>query len=311
MLGFRISYQSDLYEPYEFNVEPDCFEITQCLVWLERAGEFLPFLTIHVAMPKYVKELINKCTCDTLKEYVQHRYKLLSNFEDFSFINDNQTTLGKNYIAWQLEYSSIIESVPQKNLEVMTKSNDTFYEISYGPHPDAEYQSGLAEFKKIANSIQIFPLEKIAKKVPSFLNATEIAEIEANESNRILTLTPDELFKETLKEVNNGTVESAFGMDQTSNGNTLQIMSHNSFMDSIENMHVVGEVKNASPTIAEFVKVVATFYDVNNSVVATDFTYTNPSAIPAGNTAPFELIVSSASIPVEQIDSYKLDVSYE
>ena len=56
-------------------------------------------------------------------------------------------------------------------------------------------------------------------------------------------------------------------------------------------------------------KVIATFYDVNDQVVATDFTYTNPGTIPVGNTAPFELIVTSASIPMEQIDNYKLDLS--
>ncbi len=72
---------------------------------------------------------------------------------------------------------------------------------------------------------------------------------------------------------------------------------------------VVGEVRNNSPTCAQFVQVTGTFYDNNNQVVGTQFTYTNPSDIWAGDKAPFEIILTSASIPVSQIERYSLIAS--
>ena len=76
-------------------------------------------------------------------------------------------------------------------------------------------------------------------------------------------------------------------------------------------LHVVGEIENNSPTKIQFVKVTGTFYDSNNQVVATDFTYTNPSDIGAGLKAPFELTLISASIPISQIDHYNLQATYD
>ena len=64
-------------------------------------------------------------------------------------------------------------------------------------------------------------------------------------------------------------------------------------------------------TNAQFVKVTGTYYDSSNQVVATDFTYTNPSDIGPGQKAPFELTLLSASIPVSQIDHYNLIASYQ
>ncbi|MDW0163809.1 MAG: FxLYD domain-containing protein [Nitrososphaeraceae archaeon] len=94
-----------------------------------------------------------------------------------------------------------------------------------------------------------------------------------------------------------------------SNPNGLQILSHNSFTDSVGYLHVVGEVQNNTPANAQFVQVIGTFYDNNNQVVGTQFTYTNPSDIGAGQKAPFELILTSASIPVSQVDRYNLITS--
>lgn len=93
-------------------------------------------------------------------------------------------------------------------------------------------------------------------------------------------------------------------LDSSPNG--LQILSDNLFTDSVGYLHVVGEVQNNSPTNAQFVQVIGTFYDNNNQVVGTQFTYTNPSEIDAGGKAPFELILTSASIPLSQIDHYNL-----
>ncbi|MGI0033101.1 MAG: hypothetical protein ACRD97_07510 [Nitrososphaeraceae archaeon] len=46
-------------------------------------------------------------------------------------------------------------------------------------------------------------------------------------------------------------------------------------------------------------------------MVGTQFTYTNPSDIGAGEKAPFDLTLLSASIPTSQIDHYDLQASYQ
>ena len=113
----------------------------------------------------------------------------------------------------------------------------------------------------------------------------------------------------------NGTEQSKTEQTQTnpssiseSKPEGLQILSHNSFTDSVGILHVVGEVQNNSPTSAQFVQVIGTFYDNNDQVVGTQFTYTNPSDIPSEEKAPFDLTLLSASIPVSEIDHYRLVV---
>jgi hypothetical protein len=83
----------------------------------------------------------------------------------------------------------------------------------------------------------------------------------------------------------------------------------NSFIDSIGSLHVVGEVQNNTPNPANFVKVTGTFYSKGNEVVATDFTYTSPRDIAPGDKAPFEIILTSASIPLSEIDNYRMVAS--
>ena len=109
----------------------------------------------------------------------------------------------------------------------------------------------------------------------------------------------------------NGTEQTKPSSMLESSPNGLQILSHNSFTDSVGYLHVVGEVQNNSPTNAQFVQVTGTFYDNNNQVVGTQFTYTNPSDIGAGEKAPFDLTLTSASIPVTQIDHYELQATYQ
>ena len=74
-------------------------------------------------------------------------------------------------------------------------------------------------------------------------------------------------------------------------------------------MHVVGEVENNTPTLAKFVKVTGTFYNGGNEVVATEFTYTSPQDLDPGDKAPFEIILTSASIPLSEIDHNRIVAS--
>lgn len=116
-----------------------------------------------------------------------------------------------------------------------------------------------------------------------------------------------------------GLINSTYGQVSTNlteesienNLNGLQILSHNSFIDSTGYLHVVGEIKNNYPSTATFVRILGTFYDINNQVVGTQFTYANPSDIGSGEKVPYVLILTSATIPISQIDHYSLQASYQ
>jgi len=122
-----------------------------------------------------------------------------------------------------------------------------------------------------------------------------------------LTVISSGLINITYGQVNTNLTEESI----ENNPNGLQILSHNSFTDSIGYLHVVGEIKNNYPSTATFVTIVGTFYNINNQVVGTQFTYANPSDIGSGEKAPFELILSSASVPISLIDHYNLRATYQ
>jgi hypothetical protein len=72
------------------------------------------------------------------------------------------------------------------------------------------------------------------------------------------------------------------------------------------------EVKNNGTETAKFVKVIATFYNINNVVLGSDFTYTNPDTIEAGQSAYYTINVGlGGSGPVEGIDHIKYHIDWQ
>src|ERR1051326_379163 len=56
----------------------------------------------------------------------------------------------------------------------------------------------------------------------------------------------------------------------------ISVLSSSSFRDDTGAYHIVGEVKNNSPTESmNYVKILSTLYDKTGKVVGTDFTYTD------------------------------------
>lgn len=70
--------------------------------------------------------------------------------------------------------------------------------------------------------------------------------------------------------------------------NGLSIKSHRSNADG-NYFKVVGEVENTGDRTVNFVRLVATFYNENDEVIGTSFTYTDIDTISPGSTSPFEL----------------------
>ncbi len=87
----------------------------------------------------------------------------------------------------------------------------------------------------------------------------------------------------------------------------LEILNHQSHIDSLGWYHIVGEVQNNGIAPAEFVEVVAKLYDNTNQVIGTKLTFTAPDTIFPGAKAPFDIITLRRS-QWEKIDDYTLQV---
>ncbi|HEX5891888.1 MAG TPA: FxLYD domain-containing protein, partial [Nitrososphaeraceae archaeon] len=72
----------------------------------------------------------------------------------------------------------------------------------------------------------------------------------------------------------------------------LKLDVGDSYYDSIDSAHVVGEVTNNGPGVSHYTKISGTFHDDQNKTVATGFTYTDPNDLELGQSAPFDMIIS-------------------
>jgi hypothetical protein len=75
------------------------------------------------------------------------------------------------------------------------------------------------------------------------------------------------------------------------------------------NPAIVGEVKNNGQDTIKFAKVTATYYDVQNHVIGTDMTYTDPADILAGSSAPFTILNTDKEL--NQAHSVKLHLDFQ
>jgi hypothetical protein len=92
---------------------------------------------------------------------------------------------------------------------------------------------------------------------------------------------------------------------------SLKLSVDNSHLHDIGAYHIVGEVTNQGSQKATFVKVSAAFYNSSDIVVAADFTYSDPKDLEPGQTAPFEIVVTSVPIISNEITSASLNVNSE
>src|SRR5450759_4658384 len=86
-----------------------------------------------------------------------------------------------------------------------------------------------------------------------------------------------------------------------------QILSNSSYIDSSNYFTVVGEVQNNLGQNIQSVMIISTFYDKNNTVIGTDYTFTDISILKPGQKSPFEI----SSYPDKIIPArYALILSY-
>lgn len=86
---------------------------------------------------------------------------------------------------------------------------------------------------------------------------------------------------------------------------SLRITSSISYVDSLEFYHVIGRVANDGDRQSTFTSVVGTFYDNEGRMITVGRDLTEPTNIPAGESAPFKITVHRDL--AQQIGKYSLD----
>jgi hypothetical protein len=90
----------------------------------------------------------------------------------------------------------------------------------------------------------------------------------------------------------------------------LNILGETTSWFNDDTFNIAGEIRNNGSRDVDFVKVSATLYNVDGAVIGSDFTYTDPSTIPAGSTGPFQFRITDYHVrDVGEIETYKLTVS--
>lgn len=88
----------------------------------------------------------------------------------------------------------------------------------------------------------------------------------------------------------------------------VKLLSSTRYNDSIDYLHVIGEVQNTSPDAQKYIKVTATFYDSTNRIVGTGFTFTDVDVLRPGEKSPFDVILDNKA-QSEKVQNYRLVVS--
>jgi hypothetical protein len=91
----------------------------------------------------------------------------------------------------------------------------------------------------------------------------------------------------------------------------FNITSTSTTKDSLNDLVVVGEVKNNAQVEKQLVQLIITAYDKNNNILTTDIAYTQPNNLQAGQSGPFKDYISEESVggDINAIKIYKIAVT--
>lgn len=131
----------------------------------------------------------NKCSCDSLMEYVKWDY--LKTYKDQAVLNDNQTTVKGNLSAWQMEVLNSDNGY--KTYVTWIVNGDLGYRFLYSGPNDTLFGIFLNDYKKLLNSVKFMSPNSTSSstiqqgKTPSFLSTAVKPQ---NESNTLVSKTP-------------------------------------------------------------------------------------------------------------------------
>jgi len=163
-------------------------------------------------------------------------------------MNDNQTTLTDgNITAIQMEVENKANTMIGQNLiYIFIKGSNSFNTIIFSADKNEQYSKYLDDFKKMVNSVEFVSTnEPKIQKQPSIMMDTK-------ESNNTSLL--QNLANENVLDLSNNEKQQL--SESLDSNNKIDISSHNSYINSIGHLHVIGEVENNSPLIAKFVKII-------------------------------------------------------
>jgi hypothetical protein len=72
----------------------------------------------------------------------------------------------------------------------------------------------------------------------------------------------------------------------------LYITTTSMHKDILNDIVITGEIKNRGTSAANFVELIATFYNINNQTVGNEDTFTTPPTLQPGQAAPFTMYLS-------------------
>jgi hypothetical protein len=171
-LGIKIKY----FDPWNILTSSDdltCYTKDFCMLTLgELSGKGIGQIWIkqdRENSPRIQRE----CQCNTLEDYVRYLYtNAITQFDNFSFISDNQTTLSENRSAIQLEYEFSLDDIELHAFTIFTKDKDSFYHFTYYAIPDS-FSKYLDDYIKMVNSVEFVSANETNKKQPSFVSKVE------------------------------------------------------------------------------------------------------------------------------------------
>lgn len=143
--------------------KPTCDNIDFCFLHLGIFnGTDIP--QIWIIQDNFESQTIKQnCKCNTLVDYIRYYYtNMISQFDKFSLINENQTTFAGDKSAIQIEYEFKPNRTKIYTFTIFLQDNDSFYQFSY--YGDSEFfPTYLPEFKKLINTVEFSP-QKESKK---------------------------------------------------------------------------------------------------------------------------------------------------
>ncbi|HZL21732.1 MAG TPA: hypothetical protein VFC05_00285 [Nitrososphaeraceae archaeon] len=152
-LGIKLKYS----HPWRILTKSDkstCHNIDLCLIQIGLNQTNMP--QIWIIQDKFESQSIKEyCKCNSLKDYENHFYKnTISNFDNFSFINENYTTFSSNKMpAIQLEYEFSPSNETSHSITLFTNNNkDAFYQFIYYEDPES-FPKNFSNFQNIIDTV--------------------------------------------------------------------------------------------------------------------------------------------------------------
>jgi hypothetical protein len=177
--GLSFLYPSEWKEPRDLCKDPTSSQCGPLFTISEAAPESDGAVGIGVDVVELDKPKDNAkpCNCNTLKDFVAWDYTRHMN-EFTTFVNDNQTVIGKNYSGWQTETTTTITIPFGEFVEIAMKSinnyaiiGDLGYRFEYAASPGPTFDHYLEGYKNMLKTVTF--TTPTPEKKPSFLNSSD------------------------------------------------------------------------------------------------------------------------------------------